>query len=217
MRNAPNLAQLQQYQVNRAGQKEVIWQPQYDFQVYPAAGVGALTFFQAPIGQSGKTKADTNLEAAGQFPRPKEFLVNHIEVLFFPGVPPARGQRNTAAALGTPQFANDMYAFRQSGFLELFIGSKTYLTDGPMALFPPSGRLAGHAALSDSTTAGAAQGTQVDYADAAGALYEITPVLLESNQNFNVTINFPTAVALPSGIAARVGVRLGGWLTRNSQ
>lgn len=217
MRSAPNLKDLTKYQVNRAGQPEVIWSPLYDYATYAAAGQTVLTFFQSPVGQNGKTYADTNIDAAGQLPNQKAFLVNHIEVMFWPGVSPANAKVNTAAAGGNPNLSNDEYAFRKSGFLKFFIGSKDYLIDGPLQVFPPSTRVAGYAALSDSTTVAGAQGTQVDYGSDAGMLYEIIPVKLESNQNFNVTLNWPTAVALPSNQPARVGIRLGGWLIRNSQ
>lgn len=217
MRASPNLADLTKYQVNRPGQMEVIWSPLYDYQTYPAAGTTILTFFQSPIGQSGRTLADTNIEAAGQLPNKKSFIVQNIQVCFWPGISPGSNQRNPAAAAGRPGFASDEYAFRQAGFLRFFIGSKDYLVDGPMQVFPASSRLAGHSALSDTTTAGAAQGTQIDYASAAGEIYEIIPVRLESNQNFNVSLNWPTAVALPSNVAGRVGVRLGGYQIRESQ
>lgn len=41
------------------------------------------------------------------------------------------------------------------------------------------------------------------------------PVMLEPTQNFKVTLNFPTAVAITN--AGRIGVNLHGVLYRNSQ
>jgi hypothetical protein len=41
--------------------------------------------------------------------------------------------------------------------------------------------------------------------------------MLAPTQNFNVTLNFPTAVATPSGQNARIGVVLDGLLYRLSQ
>ena len=73
--NIPTLDQLQQYNVNRAGSIEAVRASLYDFQTYAAAGQTSLTFFQVPQGQSGKTKADTNMEAAWRLAAPKRYLI----------------------------------------------------------------------------------------------------------------------------------------------
>jgi hypothetical protein len=152
------------------------------------------------------------MEAAGSLPAPKEFLVERIQVVFLPGVNPS-----STGAIAADTFWNDMYAVFKSGWLNFFVGSKSYLTDAPVGKFANSFRLAGEAALSDSTTLGANQLTRVGYASFAGDAYLITPIRLVSNQNFNVTLNWPTAVALPSTVAGRIGVVLNGVLYRLSQ
>lgn len=207
------LERLNQNSVNRPGEQEVVRQTLYDYQAYVAAGQTQLIFFQVPQGQSGKTKADTNMEAAGILPAPKRFLIEAIEIQLFPGgVPSVFG-----AALAATQI-NDVYTVAQSGFLDLFIGSKSYLTEAPLGRFPPSNRLAVNAAFADATTAAAALQSRSGYASFAGAPYRIEPnISLVSTQNFNVTLNWPTAVALPSGVNARIGVVLKGLLYRNSQ
>lgn len=207
------LERLNQNSVNRPGEQEVVRQTLYDYQAYVAAGQTQLIFFQVPQGQSGKTKADTNMEAAGILPAPKRFLIEAIEIQFFPGgVPSVFG-----AALAATQI-NDVYTVAQSGFLDLFIGSKSYLTEAPLGRFPPSNRLAVNAAFADATTAAAALQSRSGYASFAGAPYRIEPnISLVSTQNFNVTLNWPTAVALPSAVNARIGVVLKGLLYRNSQ
>lgn len=202
----------QQFSVNR-GQKESVRSSLYDFQAYAAAGQTSLTFFQVPVGQSGKTKADTNMEQAGSLPSPKQFLIETIEVYLYPG-----SLVNVAASAATnlPQQADDMYAFAKSGFLDLFIGSKSYLTEAPLGRFPASTGMRVDQAMTGTFTAPNA--IKGEYAAMTGLIYRVEPqILLEPTQNFNVTMNWPTAVAMPSGLAARVGVVMRGLLYRNSQ
>ena len=208
----PPLSDLGKYAVNRPGQDEGIWQPLYDYQTYAAAGQTSLNFFQIPQGQSSKTLADTNMEAAGALPVPKRFLIQGIEIVFFSGVTPGTFGAQAAAA-----YINDQNAIYKSGHVQLFIGSKPYLDEAPIGVFPPSWGLGGFAALADTTTAGANQQSMIQYARGVGRVYEIPPMLLPSQQNFKVSINWPTAVATPSTVAGRIGVRLLGVMYRNSQ
>lgn len=210
-KNSP--AVFAQYAVNRPGELEVVRQPLYDFQAYPAAGSTQLTFFAIPKGQSSKTFADTNMETAGSLPNPKRFLVEGISVQFFPGtVFPSQAP----AAPNIDAFVNDVWeVFSATAFLEFFIGSKAYL-DAPLHAFPATTGLAGFTGMSDSTTAGASGFTRTSYARAAGMPFKLDPpLMLEPTQNFNVTLNFPTAVAITN--AGRIGVYLHGSLYRNSQ
>lgn len=203
---------LQKYRVNLPG-TEYIRQSLYDFQAYPGVGQTQLTFFQVPIGQSSKTKFDTNMQLAGQLPAGQRFLLKCIKIAFFPG---SAVDTFIAVAAATPQQADDVYTFSKSGWLELFIGSKSYLTEAPLGRFPTdSGIELNNAIASNSATTSLVKS---EYARLAGRPYLIDPaILLEPTQNFNVSLNWPTAVALPSTNAARVGVILEGYLIRNSQ
>lgn len=212
MRQVVPLQDLSKFQVNRPDQQEAIWQPLYDYQAYAAAGQTSLNFFQIPKGQAGKTIQDTNMEAAGALPVPKRFLLQAIEVVFFSGVTPA-----TFGAQAAGNYINDVNAFYKSGHIQIFVGSKPYLDEAPIGVMPPSFRLAGFAALADQSTIAADLQSMIQYATPAGRLYEVPPMFLPSQQNFNVTMDWATAVALPSGVAGRVGVRLLGTLYRNSQ
>ena len=157
--------------------------------------------------------ADTNMEAAGSLPSPKSFLVESIEIVLFPGLSPS-----TIGAASANDFANDVYAFSKGGYVNFFIGSKSYLTEAPMGRMPPKNALHGWAAIADTTSAGAAQARKTSYASCAGQPYFLSPpILLVPTQNFNVTLNFPTTLAMPSGQDARVGVIMNGILYRNSQ
>lgn len=210
-RNIPTLDDLQKYNVNRAGQIEGIRQSLYDFQTYAQAGQTSLTFFQIPVGQSNKTLADTNMEAAGALPAPKRFLIESIEIHFFPG--------NAVSAFGAQAAAeniNDVYDVAKSGWLDLFIGSKSYLTEAPLGRFPSSSGLGIFGAFADATTAGANMQSRIDYARFGGKVYQMEPpILLVPTQNFKVTLNWPTAVAINAN--ARIGVVMNGILYRNSQ
>lgn len=211
----PSIDQLSKYQVNRVGAVEAVRQTLYDSATYAAGGQTSLTFFQLPVGQGGKTKADTNMEAAGTLPNPKQFLVQSIELHFFPG---ATIEKFGAAADTGNIFADDVYVFAKGGYLDFFIGSKSYLTEAPLTKFPPKTRLDGWGAASDTTTAGAGRAYRQDYSTVWGRPYYLDPaILLVPTQNFQISLNWPVAVALPSTLAGRVVVSLDGILYRNSQ
>jgi hypothetical protein len=203
---------MDNYKVNRPGQVEALYQPLYDFQTYDSAGVTSQTFFQSPIGQSGKTRSDTNMELAGQIPAGQEFLVTDIQVVFFPGNEPA-----TSSTTIPPVATNwqDVWNVLKAGNLDFFIGSKSYFRDAPLMKFPPDFRLAGigHSYFRMGTDAD--QSVVFDYATHAGPVRRITPIKLMANQNFAVTLNFDSAISVDSD--ARVGIILGGFLYRLSQ
>lgn len=209
--NLPSLEDLQKYNVNRPGDMEGVRASLYDFQTYANAGTTQMTFFQVPIGQSSKTKYDTNMEVAGSLPSPKRFLVESIEVYFFPGKAIAYSAATAATRLSQ---ADDVYTVAKSGWLDLFIGSKSYLTEAPIGRFPPTTGVKTQNAVGVST--GGVQG--YDYAVMGGQPYRMDPpILLVPTQNFNITLNWPSAVALPSATDGRIGVVMKGILYRNSQ
>jgi hypothetical protein len=210
----PSLSELTQYNVNRANAVEAIKWSLYDSLTYAAAGQSQLQFFQVPKGQSGKTYANTNMTAAGALPSPQSFLIQTIELSFFPGENPALGAGTAATA---NSFVNDNWKFwSQPAYLELYIGSKAYLDEAPLMKFPPRNGLGGFSSQSDSTTAGATQLNQIGYASAGGPIYEVNPpILLVPTQNFSVTLYWPTLVTITN--AATVYCNLGGVLYRNSQ
>jgi hypothetical protein len=207
----PTLEQAAAYAVNRPGQVEAIRQSLYDFLTYAQAGQSSLSFFQVPVGQGGKTLADTNMEAAGSLPNPKRFLLESIEIHFIP--------LNPISALGADAaFLNllDTWAVGKSGWLNLFIGSKSYLTEAPLMRFPPTNGLLVSSMADSQTTPAAALQTKGDYVRFGGKPYAVDPpIFLEPTQNFNVTLNWPALVTVT--VAARIGVVMNGVLYRNSQ
>jgi hypothetical protein len=211
----PSLKARQKFNVNRKGEKETVWYPLYDYAAYPTAGISSLTFFQTPVGQAGKTFEDTNMVSAGSLPTPQSFLITGIQVLFFPGVSPGAFG---APAGDTPfNFINDQYDLFKSGFGKLFIGSKDYSVCAPIGMYPSQFRMGGFGAAADASTAGPNLNTQMGYASFAGPEFRIGDLNIPANQNFNMSLNWPTIVATPSGQDGRIGVALNGWLTRLSQ
>ncbi len=213
---APNLQQLEAFNVNVDGQPEVIWGPLFDTQVYPNAGFTNLQFFAVPQGQAGKTFDDTNMEVAAVLPVPTNMAITSIEIFFFPGN--EVHVLGTAAANAAISNWNDVQAVMEAGHLSLVIGSKEYALDAPLGRFPQTFRIAGAAALSDATTLAAAQNSSIDYAVMAGAAYAIVPLRLISQQQFRVDLVFSNGVvALPSTVDGRIGVRLNGFRYRLAQ
>lgn len=208
-------------------QRDVIWQPLYDYQSYGTQGSTQLSFFTTPIGQGttsapgasgNKTIADTNMTSAGQLTKGNKFFCTGIEVVLFPGIEPGRG---SVALADVGLFVDDMYAIGKSGTLTFTVGSdRYYAKDGPLNMFPPVTRMAVSSAIAttndtDSTATSVVEETQ--YACWSGEPYSITPVLIDDNQGFQVQLNWPVAVAPPSTVAPRIGVRLRGYLIRNAQ
>ena len=209
--SAPSIDALREYRVNQADQQDIVWQPLYDKVTYAQAGQTSLTFFSNPVGQSSKTLADTNMTLAGQLPNPQSFLVTsiHVELL-----PPALPGRAAAAATAIATNINDIQEVMQSGYLQLTIGSKTYVQEGPLGVFPPTYRLDGLAALAAAGEV-ADKFNIIDYGQVVGEYYEVLPFVIPSSQNFSVQLIWPTAVGITA--ATPIFVRLGGFLYRSVQ
>ncbi len=223
--DVPRLKDLQKYNVNRRGEYEGIRQTFFDAATYiGATGQTQLQFFQTPQGQGSpvKTIVDTNMNSAGQLPQPQHFLAESVELLFFPGVLPTIASTGGAGSVAVPEFVNDVYTFAKSGSLNFFIGSKTYLEEAPLNRFPPKTKLVVNSSHALQIEQGAAANQEdvvsTAYAACSGRPYFLDPpVLLVPNQNFSITLNWPTAIALPSLVDARVHVVLDGILYRQSQ
>jgi hypothetical protein len=229
----PTAADFNARRVTNPGQSEIIRQRLYDYQLYANAGTTQLSFFQQPVGSglttaiggtvgAVKTLFDTNMTLGGTLPSGQAYMVESIEVCFFPGsvttantyTPIGMSTFNATAAAAVAGAANDVNTFYQSGLLEFNILSKNYLRETPLLAFPPKANFALDAALASNsaTTAEVA----LSQARAAGRPYYIDPsISLQPAVNFEVVIRFPAAVALTFN--ARVGVILDGYFMRASQ
>lgn len=221
--------------VTNPGQSEIVRQRLYDFQIYPAAGISQLSFFQLAVGQgitsalgatvgTPKTIADTNMEIGGTLPSGKSVLVESIEVLYLPGsvstantyTPATIGSFIAVAAATQWAYSNDVNIFYQSGVLELNVLSKNYLRETPLLSFPPKASLDFSGAVSTNSATTSQVTAQV--AKSSGRPYYLEPrVTLQPAVNFEVVLRWPAAVANPSGFNARLGVYLDGYLMRASQ
>jgi hypothetical protein len=235
MERIPTAADFNSRRVTNPSQSEVVRQRLYDYQLYPTAGSTQFAFFQQPIGQgltsavggtvgAGKTQWDTNMELGGTLPSGKAFLIESIEVVFFPGsvstsntytvIKPLEFNATASATVGG-QLA-DVNTIYQSGMLELNILSKNYLRETPLIAFPPKTQFNLDAAIASNSAT-----TAVNVAEnmrAAGRPYYIDPTIaLQPAVNFEVLIRYPAAVATPSGFNGRIGVILDGYFMRASQ
>ncbi|MGH7886248.1 MAG: hypothetical protein ACREPG_00155 [Candidatus Binatia bacterium] len=238
---APSTSYLRRFAVNRPGQPEVIRQTLYDAELYPLAGQQQVLLFQRQIGAgfttaigaavgSPKTLADTNMTLAGQLPALLNFVLQSIELRFEPGrsavaqtfLPAVWSDATDPASLVAANAGlaawNDFQQFVLSGWLVLRIGNKDYLTEAPLNRFPPKTRydLFSAFAADGPVTTPAVYRAQV--ADMGGRPYFIDPpISLMSNQNFSVTLFFPSAIPTISGFNARVNCVLDGFTFRASQ
>lgn len=231
----PGAADFDAYRVTNPNFSEVIRQPLYDFQIMPGAGSQRLAFFQNPIGAgftsalgavagTPKSYSDTNMTLAGQLPSGFQFLIEAIEVQFYPG---SVSTANTYTPATITFFAavaaatvggqmNDANTFYQGGLLELNVLSKNYFRLTPLVNFVPqrSFDLSGFVASNSATTAEVGAGVLRP----GGIPLELDPpITLMPACNFDITLLWPAVSALPSGFNARVGVVLQGYAYRAGQ
>lgn len=231
----PTAADFNSRRVTNPDQSEIFRQRLYDYQLYATAGYTQLTFFSNPVGQgitsapgaivgTSKTYADTNLQVSNTLPSGMAFLLESIEVPFWPGSSAAANTFTAqaislfaaASAASVVASANDVNAFYTGGWLELNVLQKNYLREAPLLSFPPKTYYEGSFALASTS---ATQGeSALATTHAAGRPYFIEPkITLQPAVNFNVTLNWPGVVATPSTFNARVGVVLDGVFMRASQ
>jgi hypothetical protein len=235
MRNVPTPEQFVQFQVTNPQVSEIVWQPLYDYQLYPTAGVQQMAFFQSPISQgitsalgatvgTTKTEQDTNMSLSGQLASGLNFLIERIELQFQPGsvstantFTPATVMQFAAVAAATVGGAmNDVSSFYLSGLLEFNVLQKNYLRLAPLIHFGSAAKfeLQSAVASNSATTGEVTSGIMHPKNDG----YDLeSPVSLLSAVNFNVTLKWPAVVPTPSGFNGRVGVILRGWTYRAGQ
>lgn len=231
----PSLQEARQYEVTKPLEAEGIRQSLYDFNLYATAGIAQLPFFTQAQGQgftsslgavvgSAKTVADTNMVQGGSLPNPQHHLMESIEMMFVPG---ASAAANTFTLANINAFAaaasalvgsqnHDVNTIYNSGSVQLFISSKTYLWEAPIGRFPPKTRTELDAAVAtNSATVGEVAMT---WPKAGGRPYYLEPPLfITPVQNFVVNAIWPGVLPTPSGFNGRIGAILDGYLYRASQ
>jgi hypothetical protein len=210
---------ISKYGVNWQDEKDVVFAPMWDRQVYPAIGANNMRFFQR-VQAPGVTLSDTSMTLAGQIPQPQVFLATGLYCDFRSGLPLVKGGQLSAAVLANA--ADDMAAVLYSGNLAFSIGTKDYAYGAPLAFFPPPYHLELQAALSDHSQLAAVVDTPAltvaASAKLCGDTFAMTPTEIPAGQNFGVTMEWPEGpVAPPSGIAGVMGVGLLGYMYRPVQ
>lgn len=223
------------HRVGVPGQKDVIWNPLFDFQALPSSGVagGQLTFFSNQQGQGTssapgvgtnvpKTQYDTNLQAPNALTLGNEFYAIGSETLFYPGVTNVTNSpfgllpgRSITAPTSIGLFVNDVWEVGNQGFKAFKVGTdRYYIQDGPLMMFPPVTRLALNSAIAGISATNV--GGLIEYAAFSGEPYTLVPIYLQTNQLFTMFYYFATQIALPSGSIGRIGERLRGYLIRQA-
>lgn len=231
----PSSADFNAGRVVDPSRSEAIRQRLYDFLLYPTAGQQQFNFFALPIGQgitsaqgatvgTAKTLADTNMVAASQLPSGKRFIVETIEVVFYPGsvstantyTPANPSLFNATAAAAVAGQLNDLNLIMQSGVLDLRVLDKSYLTETPLGAFPPKTHLSIRSSVASNSATTAEVAIVNGYQD--GRPYIVEPTItLDPAVTFGINISFPGAVATPSGFNGRLGVILDGYMQRAGQ
>lgn len=208
----PSMFDMNKYMVNLPGQSETIWWPLYDIQAYGTGGFTTATFFQRAVGAGGITKASTNMVTPGTIPRGQQFLITSIEVELYS----ASADISVADGVAPIQVEDYYKVMTAAAYLELTIGSKPYVTEGPLIRFAPRQRIkADMAVAANDTTANTATTVSNGLAQVCGETYDIVPLVLVPNQNFDIRISFDAAQTITT--QGRLGVTLNGYLTRNAQ
>ena len=233
----PTLDDFARNQVGIAGKVELIWQPLYDYNIYPTAGAAQLLFFATPQGAgfssqpiaaaAPKSIGDTNMVLAGMLPAPQAFWLDGIEVVIDTGgTATANLYSNNeatiflaAAAAAATTKTNDLNIIAKSGRLDLTIMQKNYYSESPLYRFPH--RSATRADMFMQTSSATTGAIISEYPRTEGVGVRFDPGLgIASQTNFGVALTWTTpavTTAPGSGFNARIGVFLNGWLFRAAQ
>jgi hypothetical protein len=206
----------------------------YSFVTYPEAGSSQLTFFGSALGQNGTTPEITNMPKAGSFGQ-QHFWVRTISCVVKIDV------WNLAAWAGTDAsslYSDFIIGFVQAGFLEFKINARPWIQlPVPFLYAPPfDGRaLVYSAGISTLTLAEGTPNTLTGLVTSAPFATQTTdkegvfmfdpPPFIEAEQNFEITISFPSGLVPVIGTGVtddttnplKVGVILDGELYRPMQ
>ena len=239
MLNYPTVDQFAAQAVGVPGKIEMIWQPLYDWNIYPLAGIAQLLFFQVPQGAgftaqpvaaaAPKSEADTIMTQPGQLPAPQAFWVDGTEICIDPGstatanlfgnaVPTLFTVASAAASAIAIQDTNNI---ARTGLVTFNVMQKVQYEDQPIYRFPPRSAVRFDGALSTTSAAGNVGTVATQSVRNEGIGVRFVPGYgIKTSSNFNVKIAWPALITLAapgSGFNARIGVILNGWLFRAAQ
>lgn len=181
----------------------------YDYVDWGAAGVGATRyqFFGRSI-QGAVTNVDTNMPQANNVGAGNKFIVEHIWVLFKPGVDYV--SNGSEATLAGANAVDDFKAVMSTGFFQFFINGLPQCGFGisPLQIIAAPQMINIGGGVGAGVTALQALAPSVNYSGYNTARF---PFELDDQQNFSATIEFPSAVTLPSANAtSKIGIILWG-------
>jgi hypothetical protein len=170
----------------------------YDKLVLAAAGT-EFTMFQVPVGQGGKTLADTNMKTAGQVPTNQGFIIRAVRAEFL------------SHAVKATADLELLYNWLRVVTVQLFIDGKDAIYQKPLTeimgiplLFHVTPTVAGNNELIGSM----------------GRFLGINPlnipIMLGRNTHFEVRITYPTALGAVNIVGDELRISLGGILERLS-
>lgn len=229
----PTLQNFANNQVGLQGKIEIYWQPIFDWNVYPTAGLLQMLIFQTaqgqgftaqPVAAAGpKTNADTNLSQAGMLPSPQAFWVDGWEIQVDAGSVATANlfaiqTPNQFAAVATAAVQSgeiDVNSILSSGVFSLTVMQKEYYREGPLYRIPPRANIRLDSSVAtDSATTGMVGKTKMR---ADGDPVRIDPGLgISTTANFQAQITWPAVVATAAN-NARIGCFMNGWLFRAAQ
>lgn len=189
----------------------------YSYVQYPLAGQAVFNFFSIPVGQSNRQL--TNIQQGGNLDNP--FLIKAIRLSFF------IQNLNMAAWAGTDAsslFSDQVNGLFQAGFFKMIIGSKEWLylpspfLYMPPAYGPPEAYTAGLTSLVQATGVNVTSAPYATLQARKDQAYLLQPApLINENQNFRVTIEYPSGLipVIATGVVTGgnplfIGVHLDG-------
>lgn len=187
----------------------------FDTCIYAAAGHDTLSLFVSPEGSQIndnsriKSAEDTNLGTSGTLPSNQAMLVKGVEILYLPGLGMARSEADAASTSATQKyFTNDIAAFYNAGLLHLGLKGVDIIKDGPLSVFPPQTGLDGSPAMTNTDTD---NNKFVEIARCVGKPYPLEWFVWKGGEVISAKMLWPNGkVAMPSGVAGRVKIRLHG-------
>lgn len=167
---------------------EVVDLPVYDDVSFAAdTAVVTTTLFQTPVGQSGKTFADTSLVQAGQLEGGQAFRIRGLYVSVLPSVAPA-----------------DLIAFSQNVHFELVISSGRKYWQSP-AIMLPGGSVPYVTATATTATTTTIQTTCNGLPSVGNVRPLQYPVTIGDGEHFQVNMVVDTAFSTIATSATPVG------------
>ena len=201
----------------------------YSYLPYPLAGVSQMNFFGIAVGNAGTNRQLTNMPKAGSFGQ-NHFLMKQINCSYFIADSNLTAWAGTDVSTLYSEFVNGIF---QAGEFEMAIGARTEVQmPVPFLYMPPSdGRsqvfsrgLVSAVVAPPAITSEISAAPYADLNRRQGG-YMVDPnILIEAEQNFEVTLNYPSGQLpiLATGVVTGgnqlyVGIELDGLIFRPQQ